>query len=645
MKITRDGDILIKRLSECQVFVLSQTDLLTHKQTQSASVFPLLSSQHKQTTKTSLPTTTTNTTSGEVHCNCCSPSSNSSSSSSSSLNNNTNNNNKPANTRKANLHTKKQQHIFSISSTPQIDNLRRKSLISNSNNNSSSSSSGYIESNSAVALIKAQININKKVIKQQQQLPINGKLAKHLNHHDRQTKTANNNHKSVSSSDLTTMMSTSSSSSSSLSFAARQFAWPSTGNLLHQQQQQQHNLATNSRSMSSSSSPSSAQRLNISSKHNSSNSKLVDVLHESRGFSATNLQYNLPFKLFDMTKFKAQLANESQFAVPNLNKLLSECISIVSFASSDCNILNLPSWLMIINIVAMDLLHSTLGSLSPQLQQRLTNRCSRDQDRRLIQRQLFQHRIFNNDNFYNKQQRQVARKQLLLGRNENDDFPAQSKAINNLVMQQQPQEIAKHLNISSNYKLLQHQQQVADNKQTSGKELNANLILVSPTGFSPKFNRKAKPFNQLDSNKLSSGKLMQATSALPFACVKYVDENGSCQLIKGNNETLLSSIDSQTIPPHAQLAPPEMTKSILKLLSKVNAKSSQQQQQQPNNSNNSNKQQLENDTNQIPPRQLPSSVSPFKSIGDKLDFFAQKQNKNNHRFKSTSKQQHQQQLY
>lgn len=82
--------------------------------------------------------------------------------------------------------------------------------------------------------------------------------------------------------------------------------------------------------------------------------------------TSVTLEYNKPFKIFDMSKFKKILERESLRPCPNRRRLQSQCISVISFVVSDKKMLNLPSWIMIINIVAIDLLKSEIGLIDSQ---------------------------------------------------------------------------------------------------------------------------------------------------------------------------------------------------------------------------------------------------------------------------------------
>lgn len=92
-----------------------------------------------------------------------------------------------------------------------------------------------------------------------------------------------------------------------------------------------------------------------------SNSNLVP----SNFSSSSALELNRPMKIFDMNEFKLLLERESRRPTPNRRFIQSQCISVISFVVDDRKMLNLPSWIMIINIVAIDLLKTELGLMDP----------------------------------------------------------------------------------------------------------------------------------------------------------------------------------------------------------------------------------------------------------------------------------------
>lgn len=78
-------------------------------------------------------------------------------------------------------------------------------------------------------------------------------------------------------------------------------------------------------------------------------------------FRSIGLNRDKVVKIFDMSKFKRMLDHESRRAHPNRNYLQNQCISVISFVVDDKKMFNLPSWFMIINIVALDLFHEHFG--------------------------------------------------------------------------------------------------------------------------------------------------------------------------------------------------------------------------------------------------------------------------------------------
>lgn len=70
------------------------------------------------------------------------------------------------------------------------------------------------------------------------------------------------------------------------------------------------------------------------------------------------LEFEKSLKLFDMKKFKANVGRELRCAYPDRRKLESQCIACIGFVKDAPDVLDLPSWIIIINIVAMDMLKS-----------------------------------------------------------------------------------------------------------------------------------------------------------------------------------------------------------------------------------------------------------------------------------------------
>ncbi|XP_055686812.1 uncharacterized protein LOC129792093 isoform X1 [Lutzomyia longipalpis] len=65
-------------------------------------------------------------------------------------------------------------------------------------------------------------------------------------------------------------------------------------------------------------------------------------------------------KLFDMKKFQSNVNRELRRAYPDRRRLETQCLSAVAFVKSENDILDCPIWVLIVNVVAMDMLKSKL---------------------------------------------------------------------------------------------------------------------------------------------------------------------------------------------------------------------------------------------------------------------------------------------
>lgn len=72
------------------------------------------------------------------------------------------------------------------------------------------------------------------------------------------------------------------------------------------------------------------------------------------------LELDKPVKLFDMKKFQQNVQRELKRAYPDRRKLECQCISSVAFVKNEDDILQTPCWVMLINVVAMDMLKSKI---------------------------------------------------------------------------------------------------------------------------------------------------------------------------------------------------------------------------------------------------------------------------------------------
>ncbi|ODM97844.1 Dwarfin sma-2 [Orchesella cincta] len=79
------------------------------------------------------------------------------------------------------------------------------------------------------------------------------------------------------------------------------------------------------------------------------------------------LEMDKPLKLFDMKKFASNVSRELRRAYPDRRKLEIECVTAVSFVKQENQLLDCPCWIMILNLVAMDMLKARIPPVrSPQ---------------------------------------------------------------------------------------------------------------------------------------------------------------------------------------------------------------------------------------------------------------------------------------
>lgn len=72
------------------------------------------------------------------------------------------------------------------------------------------------------------------------------------------------------------------------------------------------------------------------------------------------LELEKPVKFFEMKKFQQNVARELNRAYPDRRHLEAQCISCVSFVKDSPELLDCSCWVMVINIVALDMLKSKL---------------------------------------------------------------------------------------------------------------------------------------------------------------------------------------------------------------------------------------------------------------------------------------------
>lgn len=72
------------------------------------------------------------------------------------------------------------------------------------------------------------------------------------------------------------------------------------------------------------------------------------------------LEPEKPVKLFDMKRFQQNVSRELRKAYPDRRRLECQCLSAIAFVKSEPDLLDCPIWILIINVVAMDMLKSKL---------------------------------------------------------------------------------------------------------------------------------------------------------------------------------------------------------------------------------------------------------------------------------------------
>lgn len=65
-------------------------------------------------------------------------------------------------------------------------------------------------------------------------------------------------------------------------------------------------------------------------------------------------------KLFDVKKFQSNITRELKQAYPDRRRLELQCLSAIAFVRTESDILDCPIWVLVINVVAMDMLKSKM---------------------------------------------------------------------------------------------------------------------------------------------------------------------------------------------------------------------------------------------------------------------------------------------
>jgi MH2 domain len=72
------------------------------------------------------------------------------------------------------------------------------------------------------------------------------------------------------------------------------------------------------------------------------------------------LEIEKVMKIFDMKKFQSNVNRELSRSYPDRRRLETQCMSVLAFVKSENEVLDCPIWVLIINVVAMDMLKSKL---------------------------------------------------------------------------------------------------------------------------------------------------------------------------------------------------------------------------------------------------------------------------------------------
>jgi hypothetical protein len=95
--------------------------------------------------------------------------------------------------------------------------------------------------------------------------------------------------------------------------------------------------------------------------HSLEHDKVVKVSME---VASLNFIFNFLFfyflQIFDMKKFQSNVNRELSRSYPDRRRLETQCLSALTFVKSESDLLDCPIWILIVNVVAMDMLKSKL---------------------------------------------------------------------------------------------------------------------------------------------------------------------------------------------------------------------------------------------------------------------------------------------
>ncbi|KAL7039278.1 hypothetical protein ACKWTF_009850 [Chironomus riparius] len=82
------------------------------------------------------------------------------------------------------------------------------------------------------------------------------------------------------------------------------------------------------------------------------------------------LEIEKVMKIFDMKKFQSNVSRELSRSYPDRRRLETQCMSVLAFVKSENDVLDCPIWVLIINVVAMDMLKTKLPPVHRQFDMR-----------------------------------------------------------------------------------------------------------------------------------------------------------------------------------------------------------------------------------------------------------------------------------
>ncbi|KAH0553907.1 uncharacterized protein LOC123262655 [Cotesia glomerata] len=97
----------------------------------------------------------------------------------------------------------------------------------------------------------------------------------------------------------------------------------------------------------------------IKTTHPEENAVGAEILRNSQGA----LEFEKPGKLFDMAKYEQNLERETRRSYPDRRRLEKQCLSAIVFVRTEAELLKCPVWVLIVNVVGLELLKSKLPIL------------------------------------------------------------------------------------------------------------------------------------------------------------------------------------------------------------------------------------------------------------------------------------------